>query len=121
LGPDENSNRHCVLPCLETFEFQGVAVEIAPHALVEFLLARWTGPFARSELEGQARRQITSEPPRLSMLLATRLRSVIIKTAERIDFDDTDAAAIKRLRLEGMHLDFRHFTNALRYPKGRSY
>jgi hypothetical protein len=116
LGPDENSNRHCVLPCLETFEFQGVAVEIAPHALVEFLLARWTGPFARSELEGQAGRQITSEPPRPSMLLATRLRSVIIKTAERIHFDDTDAAAIKRLRLEGMHLDFRHFTNALRYP-----
>ncbi|KAF8197057.1 hypothetical protein BJ912DRAFT_96385 [Pholiota molesta] len=111
LGPDEKSNRHCVLPCLETFEFQGVAVEIAPHALVEFLLARWTGPFARSELEGQAGRQITSEPPRPSMLLATRLRSVIIKTPKRIHFDDKDAAVIKRLRLEGMHLEFQHFTN----------
>lgn len=107
LGPDENGNRHCLLPNLETFKYKG-PIDFTPHDLVEFLSSRWSGPFARGEVEGQPKMRITNEPvpSRAGALLGMRLRSATFKTSTQIQFKGADAAAIKRLRLEGMHLEF---------------
>ncbi|KAF8197029.1 hypothetical protein BJ912DRAFT_1056120 [Pholiota molesta] len=112
-GLNEGSNRHCLVPNLETFEYEG-EIDFTSHALVEFLVARWRGRSNPScctsvlDLESPPRQLETSLellPPNVDVPSA-RLRSATFNIREHIQFGDADAEVIQELRLEGMHLEF---------------
>jgi hypothetical protein len=119
-GVDEECSRQLLAPNLATFNYHG-PIELAPHALVEFLVDRWHGPPAahtsRHDVEFQpgvgvegrtARERL---PPRVNAPLV-RLRSVAFSTVarrhsgEKIQFDDADTAVLQRLQQEGMSVVF---------------
>ncbi|KAF8197035.1 hypothetical protein BJ912DRAFT_954586 [Pholiota molesta] len=116
-GLDERGIGHCLVPNLETFEYQG-KIDFTSHALVEFLVARWRGPIRCTsafglegphlQLEGSGQdRHGAREPlPPNGDAPSTRLRSVKFSTPKQIQFEGADAEVVEKLRLEGMHLEF---------------
>ncbi|KAF8161853.1 hypothetical protein BJ912DRAFT_1049877 [Pholiota molesta] len=117
-GLDEWGIGHCPVPNLETFEYEG-KINFTPHALVEFLVARWRHrhppirctPFSvldspHRRLEGSGQHGARGSLPPNVVAPSARLRSVTFKTPKQIQFEGADAEVIRELRLEGMHLEF---------------
>ncbi|KAF9484524.1 hypothetical protein BDN70DRAFT_872296 [Pholiota conissans] len=82
-GEEQDPSEPCLVPNLETFHYEG-HLGIALNALLEFLEGRWCG----------------------GNTTVSKLQSVWFATRPRVEFDESDAVIVDRLREEGMHLEF---------------
>ncbi|CAA7267842.1 unnamed protein product [Cyclocybe aegerita] len=119
-----DGNMRCLVPLLQKFEYQG-AVSFNPHTLVKFLVQRWKPESTYEAYESnhsstEARRlsqspvpmDVDSEPEGLSSPHVSALKSVILTTAKKTQFDNDDADTVRRLIEDGMHLEFVKDVNA---------